>query len=183
MSGRSAWPASARAGQLVYRRRQIHLEELRQGTCIRCGRGARSAPHRADRHRRFLCGDRARHPGRMVIFDVHTDPASRRSYAHHRDDFVRARGGVVGRHTSYALTRPDVVTVCRTKDHGGRPAMVQYTKRWRICLADAGADRQRAARRGENGKFPKVTVTKARALTRLSNEIVTSSFTAGTTYM
>lgn len=63
---------------------------------------------------------------KIVIFDVHSDPANPKV---HKviDSFVKDSGGAVGPHTFYALPgRVMISALSNDSDHGGRTALVEY---------------------------------------------------------
>lgn len=76
---------------------------------------------------------------KIFIFDVHTDPAKPTLYKT-IDNFVKASGGVVGPHTTYALPgRMMIAGLSNDKDHGGLhgPGRVHQRRRLHSDTLDA----------------------------------------------
>jgi len=117
----------------------------------------------------------------IFIFDVHSDPAAPK-LSQTITDFVKASGGVVGPHTSYALPGRMMLTgLSNDKDHGGRTALVEYTNdgrylatHWMPTDADPmGATVEKVA----DGYGYDVRVLPRK------NAMLTSSFTGWSNYM
>ncbi len=79
-----------------------------------------------DDRRHFWCG--GLDDSMIFVFDVATDPAAPR-LVRVIDDFVEKSGGVVGPHTFYAIPGRMIISgLSNNRDHGGRTALVEYTK-------------------------------------------------------
>ena len=119
---------------------------------------------------------------RILIFDVHTDPAKPRLHKT-IDDFVEKTGGVVGPHTSYALPGRMMLTgLSNNKDHGGVTALAEYTNEGDYIATywmPKDGDLQGAVK---SGKYADGYGYDLRALPR-RNIMVTSSFTGWNNYM
>ena len=118
---------------------------------------------------------------KIFIFDVHSDP-SKPKLVKTIDDFVKASGGVVGPHTSYALPGRMMVTgLSNDKDHGGATALVEFTNdgtyvatHWMPTAANPQGAEAQSVVDGYGYDF--------RVLPR-KNAILTSSFTGWSNYM
>ncbi len=119
---------------------------------------------------------------KIFVFDLYTDPAKPRLHKT-IDDFVKASGGVVGPHTSYALPGRMLLTgLSNNRDHGGRTGMVEYTNAGDYVATHwmpTDDDLQGAVK---TGSFADGYGYDVRALPR-RNVLVTSSFTGWNNYM
>ena len=119
---------------------------------------------------------------KIMIFDVHTDPA-KPSLVKTIDDFVEKSGGVVGPHTSYALPGRMMVTgLSNSADHGGRTAMVEYTNAGDYIVTHWMPTDDNLNGAVKSGKFADGYGYDVRALPR-RNVMITSSFTGWNNYM
>src|SRR5205814_6871464 len=89
--------------------------------------GGRNEAHHGgftdDRRQLWLAG---LENSRVVIFDVHTDPAKPK-LTKTIDNFAETTGGAVGPHGAYALPgRVLIPCLSNAKDKGGRTALVEY---------------------------------------------------------
>lgn len=119
---------------------------------------------------------------KIFIFDVHTNPAKPK-LTKTIDDFVKASGGVVGPHTTYALPGRMLITgLSNDKDHGGRTGLVEYTNSGDYVATYwiPTDDNLNGAVKG--GKYADGYGYDVRALPR-RNVLVTSSFTGWNNYM
>lgn len=119
---------------------------------------------------------------KIMIFDVHTDPA-KPSLVKTIDDFVEKSGGVVGPHTSYALPGRMMVTgLSNSADHGGRTAMVEYTNAGDYVVTHWMPTDDNLNGAVKSGNFADGYGYDVRALPR-RNVMITSSFTGWNNYM
>ena len=119
---------------------------------------------------------------KIMIFDVHTDPA-KPSLVRTIDDFVEKSGGVVGPHTSYALPGRMLVTgLSNSADHGGRTAMVEYTNAGDYIVTHWMPTDDNLNGAVKSGNFADGYGYDVRALPR-RNVMITSSFTGWNNYM
>lgn len=119
---------------------------------------------------------------KIMIFDVHTDPA-KPSLVKTIDDFVEKSGGVVGPHTSYALPGRMMVTgLSNSADHGGRTAMVEYTNAGDYIVTHWMPTDDNLNGAVKSGNFADGYGYDVRALPR-RNVMITSSFTGWNNYM
>lgn len=119
---------------------------------------------------------------KIMIFDVHTDPA-KPSLVKTIDDFVEKSGGVVGPHTSYALPGRMMVTgLSNSADHGGRTAMVEYTNAGDYVVTHWMPTDANLNGAVKSGNFADGYGYDVRALPR-RNVMITSSFTGWNNYM
>lgn len=119
---------------------------------------------------------------RIFIFDIHTDPAQPR-LARTIDDFVAKSGGVVGPHTSYALSGRMLLTgLSNNRDHGGRTGMVEYTNDGDYIATHWMPTDDDLRGAVKSGNFADGYGYDVRALPR-RNIMVTSSFTGWNNYM
>ena len=119
---------------------------------------------------------------KIMIFDVHTDPA-KPSLVKTIDDFVEKSGGVVGPHTSYALPGRMLVTgLSNSADHGGRTAMVEYTNAGDYIVTHWMPTDDNLNGAVKSGNFADGYGYDVRALPR-RNVMITSSFTGWNNYM
>lgn len=118
---------------------------------------------------------------KIFVFDVHSNPAKPK-LARTIDDFVKKSGGAVGPHTFYALPGRMLITaLSNDKDHGGRTALVEYTRSGNYVRTHWVPTKETA---------PKLAGIEAadgygydvRALPR-KNVMLTSSFTGWSNYM
>ena len=119
---------------------------------------------------------------KVFIFDVHSTPGKPTL---HKviDDFVKASGGVVGPHTSYALPGRMMITgLSNNQDHGGRTALVEYTNAGEYVATHwmPTDDALRGAKK--SGQFADGYGYDVRVLPR-RNVMITSSFTGWNNYM
>jgi selenium-binding protein 1 len=119
---------------------------------------------------------------KIMIFDVHTDPA-KPSLAKTIDDFVEKSGGVVGPHTNYALPGRMMLTgLSNSADHGGRTAMVEYTNAGEFVTTHWMPTDDNLNGAVKSGSFADGYGYDVRALPR-RNVMITSSFTGWNNYM
>ncbi len=119
---------------------------------------------------------------KIVIFDVHTDPA-KPSIERTIDDFVVKSGGVVGPHTNYALPGRMLLTgLSNSADHGGRTALVEYTNAGEYVATYWMPTDDNLNGAVKSGKFADGYGYDVRALPR-RNVFITSSFTGWNNYM
>ncbi len=119
---------------------------------------------------------------KIVIFDVHTDPA-KPSIERTIDDFVEKSGGVVGPHTNYALPGRMLLTgLSNSADHGGRTALVEYTNAGEYVATYWMPTDDNLNGAVKSGKFADGYGYDVRALPR-RNVFITSSFTGWNNYM
>jgi len=119
---------------------------------------------------------------KIMIFDVHTDPA-KPSLVKTIDDFVEKSGGVVGPHTSYALPGRMMVTgLSNSADHGGRTAMVEYTNAGDYIVTHWMPTDDNLNGAVKSGNFADGYGYDVRVLPR-RNVMITSSFTGWNNYM
>jgi selenium-binding protein 1 len=119
---------------------------------------------------------------KIFIFDIYTDPAKPRLHKT-IDDFVKASGGVVGPHTSYALPGRMLLTgLSNNQDHGGRTGMVEYTNAGDYVTTHWMPTDDNLQGAVKTGQFADGYGYDARALPR-RNVLVTSSFTGWNNYM
>ena len=119
---------------------------------------------------------------KIMIFDVHTDPA-RPSLAKTIDDFVEKSGGVVGPHTNYALPGRMMLTgLSNSADHGGRTAMVEYTNAGEYITTHWMPTDDNLNGAVKSGNFADGYGYDVRVLPR-RNVMITSSFTGWNNYM
>ncbi len=119
---------------------------------------------------------------KIVLFDVHSDPAKPTV---HRviDDFVAASGGVVGPHTTYALPGRMLLTgLSNSTDHGGRTGMVEYTNAGDYIATHWMPTDDNLQGATKSGNYADGYGYDVRALPR-RNVLVTSSFTGWNNYM
>ncbi|MDX1604546.1 MAG: selenium-binding protein SBP56-related protein [Candidatus Competibacterales bacterium] len=145
--------------------------------------GGRNEAHHAglSDDRRYFWGG-GLDTNKIVIFDIHTDPAQPRI---HKviDDFVERSGGVVGPHTFYALPGRMLITgLSNNVDHGGRTAMVEYTNDGDYVATYWMPTDENLQGAVKSGQFADGYGYDVRALPR-RNVLVTSSFTGWTNYM
>ena len=119
---------------------------------------------------------------KIFIFDVHTDPANPSLYKT-ITDFVAKSGGVVGPHTSYALSGRMMITgLSNNRDHGGRTGMVEYTNAGDYVKTYWMPTDDKLQGAVKSGQFADGFGYDVRALPR-RNVMVTSSFTGWNNYM
>ena len=119
---------------------------------------------------------------KIMIFDVHTDPA-KPSLAKIIDDFVEKSGGVVGPHTNYAMPGRMLLTgLSNSADHGGRTAMVEYTNAGEYIATYWMPTDDNLNGAVKSGQFADGYGYDVRALPR-RNVLITSSFTGWNNYM
>ena len=119
---------------------------------------------------------------KIMIFDVHTDPA-KPSLAKTIDDFVEKSGGVVGPHTNYALPGRMMLTgLSNSADHGGRTALVEYTNAGDYIATHWMPTDDDLNGAVKSGDFADGYGYDVRALPR-RNVMITSSFTGWNNYM
>ena len=119
---------------------------------------------------------------KIVIFDVHTDPA-KPTIARTIDDFVEKSGGVVGPHTNYALPGRMMLTgLSNSADHGGRTAMVEYTNAGEYVATHWMPTDDNLNGAVKSGNFADGYGYDVRALPR-RNVMISSSFTGWNNYM
>ena len=145
--------------------------------------GGRSEAHHSGftDDRRFLWAS-GLDTSKILIFDVHTDPA-KPSLAKSIDDFVAKSGGVVGPHTSYALPGRMMLTgLSNSADHGGRTALVEYTNAGEYITTHWMPTDDDLNGAVKSGNFADGYGYDVRALPR-RNVMITSSFTGWNNYM
>jgi selenium-binding protein 1 len=145
--------------------------------------GGRSEAHHSgltdDRHFLWASG---LDTSKIMIFDVHTDPANP-SLTKTIDDFVAKSGGVVGPHTNYALPGRMLITgLSNSADHGGRTAMVEYTNAGEYITTHWMPTDDNLNGAVKSGNFADGYGYDVRALPR-RNVMITSSFTGWNNYM
>ena len=145
--------------------------------------GGRSEAHHSgltdDRHFLWASG---LDTSKIMIFDVHTDPANP-SLTKTIDDFVAKSGGVVGPHTNYALPGRMLLTgLSNSADHGGRTAMVEYTNAGEYITTHWMPTDDNLNGAVKSGNFADGYGYDVRALPR-RNVMITSSFTGWNNYM
>jgi selenium-binding protein 1 len=119
---------------------------------------------------------------KIMIFDVHTDPA-KPSLSKTIDDFVEKSGGVVGPHTNYALPGRMMLTgLSNSADHGGRTAMVEYTNAGEYITTHWMPTDDNLNGAIKSGNFADGYGYDVRVLPR-RNVMITSSFTGWNNYM
>ena len=119
---------------------------------------------------------------KIMIFDVHTDPA-KPSLTKTIDDFVAKSGGVVGPHTNYALPGRMMLTgLSNSADHGGRTAMVEYTNGGEYITTHWMPTDENLNGAVKSGNFADGYGYDVRVLPR-RNVMITSSFTGWNNYM
>ena len=119
---------------------------------------------------------------KIMIFDVHTDPA-KPSLAKTIDDFVEKSGGVVGPHTNYALPGRMMLTgLSNSADHGGRTGMVEYTNAGEYITTHWMPTDDNLNGAVKSGNFADGYGYDIRVLPR-RNVMITSSFTGWNNYM
>ena len=119
---------------------------------------------------------------KIMIFDVHTDPA-KPTLAKTIDDFVEKSGGVVGPHTNYALPGRMMLTgLSNSADHGGRTALVEYTNAGDYIATHWMPTDDDLNGAVKSGNFADGYGYDVRALPR-RNVMITSSFTGWNNYM
>jgi len=119
---------------------------------------------------------------KIMIFDVHTDPA-KPTLAKTIDDFVQKSGGVVGPHTNYALPGRMMLTgLSNSADHGGRTALVEYTNAGDYIATHWMPTDDDLNGAVKSGNFADGYGYDVRALPR-RNVMITSSFTGWNNYM
>ena len=119
---------------------------------------------------------------KIFIFDVHSNPAKPKM---HKviTDFVSSSGGVVGPHTTYALSgRMMISGLSNNKDHGGRTALVEYTNNGDYVATHWMPTDGNLQNATKSGKYADGYGYDVRALPR-RNVMVTSSFTGWSNYM
>jgi selenium-binding protein 1 len=119
---------------------------------------------------------------RILVFDVHTDPA--KPTLHKTiGTFVGDSGGVVGPHTLYALPGRMMITgLSNNTDHGGRTALVEYTNDGAYVTTHWMPTDERLGGAEKSGQYADGYGYDVRALPR-RNVLVTSSFTGWNNYM
>ena len=119
---------------------------------------------------------------KIMIFDVHTDPA-KPSLSKTINDFVEKSGGVVGPHTNYALPGRMMLTgLSNSADHGGRTAMVEYTNAGEYITTHWMPTDDNLNGAIKSGNFADGYGYDVRVLPR-RNVMITSSFTGWNNYM
>jgi selenium-binding protein 1 len=119
---------------------------------------------------------------KIVIFDIHSDPAKPRVYKE-ITDFVAKSGGVVGPHTFYALPGRILITgLSNNRDHGGRTALVEYTNDGEYIATHWMPTDDNLKGAEKSGQYADGYGYDVRALPR-RNVLVTSSFTGWSNYM
>ena len=119
---------------------------------------------------------------KIMIFDVHTDPA-KPSLVNTIDDFVEKSGGVVGPHTNYALPGRMMITgLSNSADHGGRTALVEYTNAGEYITTHWMPTDDHLNGAVKSGNFADGYGYDVRVLPR-RNVMITSSFTGWNNYM
>jgi selenium-binding protein 1 len=145
--------------------------------------GGRNEAHHSDftDDRQFLWAG-GLDTSKIFIFDVRSEPGKPK-LVKTITDFVARSGGVVGPHTMYALPGRMIITaLSNNKDHGGRPALVEYTNSGEYVATywmPTDSDLRGAVKTGNYADGYNYDV---RALPR-KNLMVTSSFTGWTNYM
>ena len=119
---------------------------------------------------------------KILIFDVHTDPA--KPVLHKTiDDFVAKTGGIVGPHTTYALPGRMLITgLSNNRDHGGRTGMAEYTNGGEFITSVWMPTDDNLQGAVKSGNYADGYGYDARALPR-RNVLLTSSFTGWNNYM
>lgn len=145
--------------------------------------GGRNEAHHAGLtdDRRFLWAG-GLDTSKIVIFDVHSDPAKPKIHKV-LTDFVAQTDGVVGPHTFYALPgRMMISGLSNNSDHGGRTALVEYTNAGGYVATHwmPTDDDLRGAEKA--GKLADGYGYDVRVLPR-RNLMLTSSFTGWSNYM
>jgi selenium-binding protein 1 len=119
---------------------------------------------------------------KIVVFDIHSDPA-RPSVHKVITDFVAKSGGVVGPHTFYALPGRMMITgLSNNRDHGGRTALVEYTNDGEYIATHWMPTDDNLQGAEKSGRYADGYGYDVRALPR-RNILVTSSFTGWSNYM
>ena len=119
---------------------------------------------------------------KIVIFDIHTDPA-KPTVSRTIEDFVEKSGGVVGPHTNYALPGRMLITgLSNSADHGGRTGMVEYTNAGEYVTTHWMPTDDNLNGAVKSGNFADGYGYDIRALPR-RNVMISSSFTGWNNYM
>ncbi len=119
---------------------------------------------------------------KIVIFDIHTDPAKPTVFRT-IEDFVAKSGGVVGPHTNYALPGRMLITgLSNSADHGGRTGMVEYTNAGEYVTTHWMPTDDNLNGAVKSGNFAEGYGYDIRALPR-RNVMISSSFTGWNNYM
>ncbi len=119
---------------------------------------------------------------KIVIFDIHTDPA-KPTVSRTIEDFVEKSGGVVGPHTNYALPGRMLITgLSNSADHGGRTGMVEYTNAGEYVATHWMPTDDNLNGAIKSGNFADGYGYDIRALPR-RNVMISSSFTGWNNYM
>lgn len=119
---------------------------------------------------------------KIFIFDVHSDPAHPK-LTKVITDFVEKSGGVVGPHTTYALSGRMMITgLSNNKDHGGRTALVEYTNSGEYIATHWMPTDQDLRGAIKTGQYADGYGYDVRVLPR-KNAMFTSSFTGWSNYM
>ncbi len=119
---------------------------------------------------------------KIVIFDIHTDPA-KPTVSRTIENFVEKSGGVVGPHTNYALPGRMLLTgLSNSTDHGGRTGMVEYTNAGEYVTTHWMPTDDNLNGAVKSGNFADGYGYDIRALPR-RNVMISSSFTGWNNYM
>ncbi len=119
---------------------------------------------------------------KIFIFDIHSNPAAPTLHKT-INDFVAKSGGVVGPHTSYALSGRMMLTgLSNNQDHGGRTGMVEYTNSGEYITTHWMPTDDNLQGAVKSGKYADGYGYDVRVLPR-RNVMVTSSFTGWNNYM
>ena len=119
---------------------------------------------------------------KIFIFDVHTNPNKPKL---HKviTDFVKASGGIVGPHTTYALPgRMMISGLSNNQDFGGRTALVEYTNDGTYVATYHMPHDENLYGATKTGQIADGYGYDVRALPR-RNVMITSSFTGWNNYM
>jgi selenium-binding protein 1 len=145
--------------------------------------GGRNEAHHSDLtdDRRYLWAG-GLDTSKIIIFDVHSDPAQPKIHKT-ITDFVAKSGGVVGPHTFYALPGRMLITgLSNNQDHGGRTGMVEYTNAGDYVTTHWMPTDENLRGAEKTGQLADGYGYDVRALPR-RNVLITSSFTGWNNYM